>query len=332
MMKKGVIAVICLLFVLNVLITIIPETTKAFIPPLAELEWVEGQEIQWADVGPGATGLVNFSGIVKVESVCGPYIPIQVEVWGSTDQGWPVTVTPSFIEYYPWSSDEQPIIVTVAVPPWIRSNESGVLTVSGRAIIDSSDEPYNITPITGTINIKQYYRHLIVIERSSMQVKAGDKFDFNISIKNFGNCPSRFILKLNDAKIPKDIWLKSNINEYFDLTPRSSKNFYVKFETGIVCKPGKYEITLPILLDNGVTAVNSSNLSHTVIIFVKDNYFYPLTISFFIIGLVIIGVFVFKYMRIRNDYTRKFYRRRTQPNKPQPPLRIPPPSNDHVMW
>ena len=165
----------------------IPQDAEAISAPVVNIRWAEGQEGQESYVKPGESGLVTFSGTVSAEIPMGGAIQdVIVNLIGSTDQGWPVTVTPATVLLQP-GTQEEPISVTVAVTPETSYYTSGGLTLTGTATAFPGSIRYTITPVQATIKIKQYYRFSIGCSKPYIEVAPSERLVFNLQIINEGN-------------------------------------------------------------------------------------------------------------------------------------------------
>jgi hypothetical protein len=184
-----------------------PDEAEAVSTPVVEIKWAEGQEVQEADVRPGESGLVTFAGTVSAELAAGGAIQdVRVELVGSTDQGWPVTVTPAIVMLNP-GTEEKAVSVTVAVTPETSYYTSGTLTLGGRAAAFPGSLSYNIPSISGTIKIKQYYRFSIGCSKPYIEVAPSERLVFNLQIVNEGNARDKFGIEIkNLEKLSKSAW------------------------------------------------------------------------------------------------------------------------------
>lgn len=331
MLKKGVTVVIILFINMSFLIITIPETAEAISTPYVEIRWAKGQEVQSVDVHPGASGLVSFCGTVSADLVSGSP-DVKVNLSASTDRGWPVIITPEVMIL--WGGiEEKPFSATVKVTHEALQNEIGSITLGGEVILYPGNVRYGIRPITGSIKINQYYQYYMTSYQPSKQVTAGNKLGLNISINNIGNGVDIFELDLDNSDQLNKNDIKVRFLENFEVQPKKSALTDIVLKTSYQTKPGKYEIKFTlgsIYNETGKNILEQTNFTFTI--FIKDNYQYPLTISFFIVGIIIISVLIFKKIQVRKKSIKKFSRRRIQPPKSNPPLSIQPNDDDPFKW
>ncbi len=176
------------IIILSALILIfIPNNIVAVGPPVVNLEFDEGEEIQEVDVRPGESGLVTFPGTVSADLAAGGSVQdVVVELYGSTDQGWPVTISPAQMVLQP-GTEEVPFAATVSVTPETSSYVTGILTIGGTAMAFPGALRYAIQSIEGTILIEQYYRFSVGCDRPYQDCSPDSEVCYNFSIYNEGN-------------------------------------------------------------------------------------------------------------------------------------------------
>lgn len=314
MVKKIITLILCFIIITNIIIVVIPKPVNAVMTPVVNIQWAEGQEVQEVDVSPGQTGRVTFSGTIRADLTChGPDVYINLS--GSTNQGWPVNVTPTKLRL-DGGVEEKPISVTVAVTPETSHDVSGLLTVGGTASAQPGSVRYNIPPVTGKILIKQFFRSYMTVDRPSKQVTAGHNLVYGLYVNNIGNGVDSFEVYLEDRETPPDSELKIRFQNRSKIYSKGSKSIKVTVKTVQDTTPGKYEIKLNLksyLEELEVGYSEASNL--TLVVFVKDNYIYPISIIFTILLIIIFLVMIIKKIKAKiiEDL-----------NRPEPPPRIPP--------
>ncbi len=185
----------------------LPEGAEAVSTPVVNIQWAEGQQVQEADVRPGESGLVTFTGTVSADLPAGgAFQDVIVNLQGSTDQAWPVTVTPATVLLQP-GTEEAPISATVAVTPETSYYTAGSLTIGGTASAFPGSLRYPINPVTATIKIKQYYRFSIGCSKPYVEVAPSERLVFNLQIMNEGNARDKYGIEIkNLEKLSKDSW------------------------------------------------------------------------------------------------------------------------------
>jgi len=190
-------SVIFILFVL--VIPVLPFSTVAVGTPVVELKFDEGEEVQYADVAPGDSGLVCFPGTVSADLAAGGSVQdVRVNLMASTDQGWPANIEPAVIILNP-GTEEAEFLATVSVPPETSWNISGVLTVSGTAAAFPGTLQYTVPPITGTIKINQYHRFSVGCDEPYQECCPESELCYEFNIYNEGNGPDKFNVEITNA-------------------------------------------------------------------------------------------------------------------------------------
>ncbi len=316
MVKKIVTFFLCLLLITNFIFIIMPKPSSAVMPPVVNIKWAEGQHVQEADVGPGQSGIVTFSGTVSADlAPAGQSQDVYVCLHGSTDQGWPVTVTPAEVLLQP-GTEEAPFSATVAVTPETSYHTMGSLTVGGTASVIPGSQRDNIPSTTATIKIKQFYRFYMTSDRPCKQAVKGNNLVYNLSVNNIGNANDKFGLFLYKNDKLNDSELKIQFLNQVEAKSKSHRSISVKIKTSSETKPGKYEVNLYLKsIYEECNEGYSEPASFTIVIFIKDNYVYSISIIFTIIFIIIFLVLIIKKLKPKiHQYL----------NKPEPEPRIPP--------
>ena len=197
-LRTPIILLLLLLLISSNIIITVPAT--AISTKCSELRWAEGQEVQEADVRPGESGIVTFAGTASVDLAAGGDVEeVWFELQGSTDMGWPVTVSPSTIKFDP-STEEKPFSAQVTVPQGTSYYTPGTITVNGTATSYPDQIVWNISGIQGTVRIKQFYRFIPSSPESTQFIEGEEGAVFDIVIDNTGNARDKFMISIENSE------------------------------------------------------------------------------------------------------------------------------------
>lgn len=168
--------------------------------PVVELKFDPGEEVQYADVAPGESGMVSFSGTVRADLAAGGSVQdVVVNLQASTDQGWATTIDPTTVVLNP-GTEEVPFLATVSVPPETSFYVCGVLTISGTATAYPGALRYTIDSITGTILINQYYKFSIGCNEPYQECCPDSELCYELNIYNEGNGLDEFMVEITNLE------------------------------------------------------------------------------------------------------------------------------------
>ncbi|RLF71236.1 MAG: hypothetical protein DRN35_02770 [Thermoplasmata archaeon] len=176
-------------------------------PASVTLQLDEGKRT--AQVAPGQSGIVTFSGSVNAIVPWQPNVQqCVVTLQGSTDAGWPVTISPSTVIFTRQDTKAKPFIATVKVPPETPYLQSGTVIIQGRWSYVPGAIGGPVNPVTGIIDIDQFYRFTLNVKSPYVQVRPGSTLNFDIKIRNDGNGADVLSLRiLNYDKLSKKDWV-----------------------------------------------------------------------------------------------------------------------------
>jgi hypothetical protein len=187
-----------ILILLVLVISLLPIPTIAVGQPAVEMKFDPGEDIQYADVAPGDSGLVFFPGTVSADLAAGGTVQdVVVTLDAFTDLGWPTTVEPDTIYLDPGTT-EASFLATVSVPPETSWNVSEALTVSGTAMAYPGALRYYVGTISGTIIINQYYRFSLGCEEPYQECCPDSNLCYNLTIFNEGNGNDKFSVEITN--------------------------------------------------------------------------------------------------------------------------------------
>ncbi len=232
-LKLGIMLTILLGSMLSLTVGM-PDEAEAILPPSVEIKWADGQQVQEADVKPGESGLVTFSGTISADlSAGGTFQDVKVELTGSTDQAWPVTVTP-VVSMLDTNTEERPISVTVAVTAESSYYTSGQLTLTGYATAFPGTLRYPIPAVTATIKIEQYYRFSVGCSKPYMEVAPSERLVFNLQIMNEGNARDKYQIEIkNLEKLSKDSWTVTLSRNQIEIPEKNEETIPIPVGTPI---------------------------------------------------------------------------------------------------
>jgi hypothetical protein len=186
---------ILILFCLPIAFPLLSINSEAIGAPVVVIAFEEGEEEQIADVRPGEHGTVLFPGTVTGQLPAGSsFQDIIVDLVGSTDLDWSVTINPSQIQLNPGNVEK--FTAQVTAPPGTSSSIVETLTVSGRARAFPGTLTVSIAPITGTIRIEQYYQFSLSSNEPICNSTIGEKVELNLDIYNSGNGEDTFSINV----------------------------------------------------------------------------------------------------------------------------------------
>lgn len=167
---------------------------------------------QKASVGPGETGVVRFTGTVKVEMI-GPGQSVQmIQVTLTASAGWPATVTPSSITFLASQTGQaHPFEVVVRVPNFTSFTQNGEVIIGGSVqTLPGAPVRYNIPETKGIISINPYFLVRVQCDEPYMEISPGDQFMYQLKIRNDGNTPDNINIKIDEESFKKlsgDHWV-----------------------------------------------------------------------------------------------------------------------------
>ncbi len=297
-LRKPLILILLFLLILSNFIITVP--VNAFSMDYDGLRWDEGQEVQEADVSPGGSGVATFTGTLSVDIAAGGDVEeVWVELVGSTDKGWPVSISPSTIKLDP-SNEEKPFTAKVSVPQGTTYYTSGTIIVNGTATMYPSNNVSKVDGIIGTIRIKPFY----TFDPSSMElIKKIDTDDgtiFNIIIENTGNIKDRYRISIENLDELTKLGFEIGCRSQIEIESNESETIQLSVNARNTVDGGEYNIDVSIKsiqeeINEGfttpqivsLTAVIEKDDDESQYEDLQDNF-----ISILIIGIIFIIVIV----------------------------------------
>jgi hypothetical protein len=227
------------LFRIVILILILPlffclvnsENVSAVGPPVVILRFLQGEETQFVDVRPGENPAVVFPGTVEVELKAGSAVQdVVVDLFGNSSQGWQVNIKPEQVHVSP--GDTAVFQVHVKVPSETSMYLADVITISGLASPYPGSGSYEVSPITGTININQFFKFNLECNKPHVKTKLDKKVSTNININNYGNGIDRYSVRIaNLNELERDDIIATLSISRFEVDEKSSGTVFVYVET-----------------------------------------------------------------------------------------------------
>ncbi len=180
------------------------------IPDPAEAAQVTGQitldkSEQRADVGPGDSGIVMFTGMVSV-AIVGPGMCVpSIEVMLTADANeWPATIDPHRITFNTAQmGTAQSFEAAVRVPNFTSFTYNSNVTITGRARALPGTVTYNLLRARGNISIDPYFKLSVSCDEPYYEITPGDKFMHQLIIRNEGNTRDRIRIKIDEDSLDK---------------------------------------------------------------------------------------------------------------------------------
>jgi hypothetical protein len=281
------------------------QTTENITSPIIPNVYIELlEQNKTANVAPGDTGVVTFSGKVTVDMnpVTRVVVSLMAEdTWGSA------VVEPSTLLFA--SNGEQPFSVSVRAPKEASCNTVGEVRVTGRwrmypGTLGGPCEPNE--GVVGIINIAQYCRFSTSTDSSNIEITAGSDAKFTLNIHNEGNGLDSFNIEICNIEELESKGINVRINQILlELAEKQNGSVEISISVPDDMDCGKHD--LDVIISSQLVAESSAqpiqmsfklNISESPM---RSIYFWLL-----IIGAVtgVICGFVFwrwrKYNRIKN--------------------------------
>jgi len=186
---------------LSSVLIFIPEESEAVGNPRVTVSL--DQSSQEAQVAPGQSGLVTFTGLVRCTSPVDTQFQ-QVLVSLQADAGgWAWSITPSSLSFDKATS-ELPFSCTVRVPPRTSHTQTGQVTISGTYRVQPGAFGSSIPgPATGMITIEQFYKFSVECPKPYIEVQPGSQLVYQLKLKNEGNDQDTLKVEVEDENFKK---------------------------------------------------------------------------------------------------------------------------------
>ncbi|UCH89503.1 MAG: winged helix-turn-helix transcriptional regulator [Thermoplasmata archaeon] len=206
------------------------------------ISFSEGEELQIANVKPGANHTVTFPGKVTGQVFAGSdFTDFYVYLSGSSVNDWEVLVKPTVIHLKP--GDEAQFSASVSVPENTSYFITDTLTIDGYAIAQPGDENLSIDAITGSIQIAQFFSLEVNCEDASKKVEKDDKASYVIEIVNKGNGRDTAAIEIENSAELLNAGLTVQLNyNSIEIDEKQKNSFNVMVITPTIIKDGKYDI------------------------------------------------------------------------------------------
>jgi len=223
-----------------------------------------------AEVGPGDTGIVNYTGNVSIqvlghiEEVERIDVSLNVSTYGS---GWPCNISPSHISIDPRIQEKIPFEVTVYVPPGTP------YTTSERVIVTALVEPFpegevNVSSFKGTVTVSQYHQFSVKVSEPYFDLR-GRRQSYIINISNEGNGHDTFEIEItNFIGLNYDGWVISLTDSRSNVDYNESGEINISITPPTSIPDGTYEIYVRVGSEQART-LKGLDISENYTIFVE---------------------------------------------------------------
>jgi hypothetical protein len=269
------------------------------------------QKEQRAQVSPGQTGIVTFTGEVKAEiaDFRVQYLIVYLSYYAGTDtEQWPSTGTSQLI--FSNGITSQQFSCEVKVPIGTSHLTSGSITVTGYWMNSTGSGAGPLIPDSSLIYIDQYYLTSLEVEERSKKVKRNEYAEFKLTLMNNGNGQDKYRLDIVADEgvivvhdLPNGMVLAEGGSANFTVKARSdeegSKKIYVRmFET---CCGDNPDINVTLEIQVKYTIVDKIS---SIIDRVRDD----LTLIFLVLSLIgAVGLGALLIMGLRTKGFSKQY-------------------------
>lgn len=138
-----------------------------------------------AHVGPGDTGKVVFSGMVRVTLNQATRVVVSLDADDTWDSA---VVSPESLLFS--ANGEQPFTVNVTAPPRESFSTIGSVTVTGQWVMYPGGLTGPAKPpdgVDGRINIAQFYDFELISPKTLIETSPGEQVEFKLVVQNNGN-------------------------------------------------------------------------------------------------------------------------------------------------
>lgn len=284
---------IILINILSVQIGAVHET-RVPEPIVGELRFNPGQEVQFANVDSGDDNNVIFTGVVNCELVAGgTYEHVSVYLNASTTKGWNTTVNPKKVNFAPNTDTNIPFWVTVMVPYGTLTNEPDTVTITGNYIIPEKNLTGGLSPMTGSIYIRQYYDYEVNTKQSPSTVESGKRISYLINITNNGNGWDIYRISIKNIENLLNSGIEVTFSETkVEIEPMASKEVKVNVKTSKDTKEGNHGIIIVVKSDVEETTTGFTIPEEENLYFRTESSLDEEAIYFSIIGIVAVVVLI----------------------------------------
>jgi hypothetical protein len=259
MIKRGFALLILALLAFSLFVFIPTGSCQEGLPTVS-IAFIEQSQV--ADVGPGDSGEVTFTGVCSVSLNQAKVVNVTFkteDTWNSS------THSPAMLTFT--KSENQNFNVTVKAPLGTSFTEIGLVTVIG--YWTTEPDKYNGTaePKSGAvarIDINQFFKFSVSTKKNSTNTMVGETVDYNFTIHNQGNFMDTFTISVTNA----DELSKNGISVNFEQTNVEILANNTHTVSLAVNAPGEnsnagiYEIKLKVTSDRGIQeGVPSQELS-----------------------------------------------------------------------
>jgi len=172
---------------------VFPAPAGAAVNPVPVLSVKLDSASQSARVTESAPGIVTFSGRASIDKL--PVERCVVTLAASTDTGWPSQISP--LQTVFTSTRPHPFTCTVVVPPGTLNNQSGNLTIRGRAVAEGLQ---STAEARGVIAVDPFFRCNLSSAPPCCEIAPGEQAFFTVRLTNTGNAIDSFELEISNLR------------------------------------------------------------------------------------------------------------------------------------
>ncbi len=215
-----------------------------------------------ADVGPGDSGVVTFTGIVSVSLNQATRVIVNlsaVDTWNSA------IVTPNSLVFT--ASAEKPITVSVYAPLETSFNDNGMVTVTGTWTSYPGEFTGSVNPRSGAvarIDINQFHKFSIENQVLSQEVIPGSEVQFELIINNEGNYIDTFTIDLLNSEELTAKGIDVEITQaVVEIPEKGNETIIISIKTNKNVKQGDNLIQLRVITEKGIyEGIPQQNLTY----------------------------------------------------------------------
>ncbi len=186
-------------WIVGLLLTVLFLMGSAGASQIVSTIYVEEPE-QEAEVGPGQSGLVQFTGRVYCEGIGVGNNVQQILFSLKTDAGnWSASVSPSTMAFSA-TQTEQPFRLSVRAPPRTSYLEYQEVMITGQATPIPGLVPVDVNPTHTNVYIKQFYDVMVDSSSPYKELAPGKTTAFELRVHNEGNGFDSFNIDITNQK------------------------------------------------------------------------------------------------------------------------------------
>ncbi len=267
-LKAGIRVLVFVMLLWGMAFTYVPHEADAGIRTVVTVSLTPAS--QEADVSPGSSGVVIFSGTVEVQSGERTVVNLQ-----ATAQIGTAVVSPSSA-VVPAGGGSFPISVSVREPPETSYTLTDKVTVGGTWQSGALAGPVSET--SAQVVIKQFFRMTISTQSPYVEVKPGSQVYFDILIENNGNGRDTFTVEIdpdNLKELTAKDWAVQVGTPKVTIDEKAKKHVTIIATTPQKTTPWKNSIDRIVVVVKSENAQNvGQNVKETYNLYVRQHGFH----------------------------------------------------------